>query len=66
MGALSHETHAPPWTTEKQASQMINAESHTAKTGRMEAAASQGYGGGIPSKIEEGVEPGEIGGGHWR
>ncbi|KAL6721046.1 hypothetical protein ACLMJK_000146 [Lecanora helva] len=36
--------------------QGLNADSHNAKTARMEATASQGYGGGIPAKIEEGIE----------
>lgn len=35
--------------------QDVNADSHAAKMARMEAAASRGYGGGIPAKIEEGV-----------
>lgn len=37
----------------------LNADSHNAKMARMEATASQGFGGGIPAKIEEGVEPGQ-------
>ena len=37
----------------------LNADSHNAKLARMEASASQGFGGGIPAKIEEDVEPGE-------
>ncbi|KAF2728446.1 white collar [Polyplosphaeria fusca] len=32
-------------------------DSHAAKVARMEVAASQGYAGGIPTKIEEGTEP---------
>ena len=39
--------------------QALNADSHNAKLARMEASASQGFGGGIPAKIEEGIEPGE-------
>ena len=39
--------------------QALNADSHNAKMARMEATASQGFGGGIPAKIEEGVEPGD-------
>ena len=39
--------------------QALNADSHNAKMARMEASASQGFGGGIPAKIEEGVEPGD-------
>lgn len=39
--------------------QALNADSHNAKMARMEASASQGFGGGIPPKIEEGIEPGE-------
>ncbi|KAI9834227.1 MAG: hypothetical protein M1819_003065 [Sarea resinae] len=42
---------------EKRSPQMANANSHAAKTARMEAHASQGYGGGIPERIEEAVEP---------
>ena len=42
---------------EKKGAQAQNAESHNAKTARMEATASQGYGGGIPAKIEEADEP---------
>ncbi|KAL9003564.1 MAG: hypothetical protein Q9188_003585 [Gyalolechia gomerana] len=41
---------------EKKSAQDIQANSHQAKTARMEAAASLGFGGGIPPKIEEGVE----------
>lgn len=37
-------------------SQTLNADSHNAKMARMEAGASQGFSGGIPAKIEEGVE----------
>ena len=37
----------------------VNADLHNAKLARMEAVASQGYGGGIPAKIEEGIEPGD-------
>ena len=44
---------------EKRSPQTLNAESHNAKMARMEAMASQGFGGGIPAKIEEGIEPGE-------
>lgn len=40
--------------------QALNADSHHAKMARMEATASQGFGGGIPAKIEEGVEPGDV------
>ena len=39
--------------------QGLNTDSHNAKLARMEVAASQGYGGGIPAKIEEGIEPGD-------
>lgn len=39
--------------------QGLNTDSRNAKLARMEAAASQGYGGGIPAKIEEGIEPGD-------
>ena len=45
---------------EKRSPQAVNADSHHAKTARMEAASSQGYGGGIPAKIEEGEEPTEV------
>ena len=37
--------------------QRANADSHNAKTARMEAQAMAGYGGGIPAKIEEVSEP---------
>ncbi|ORY12027.1 white collar-1 transcript variant 2 [Clohesyomyces aquaticus] len=40
-----------------QSPQQTNNVSHAAKVARMEGAASQGYGGGIPPKIDEGVEP---------
>lgn len=43
----------------KRSPQGLNVESHNAKAARMEATASQGFGGGIPPKIEEGIEPGE-------
>lgn len=39
--------------------QCFNTDSHNAKLARMEAAASRGFGGGIPPKIEEGIEPRE-------
>ncbi|KAF2466705.1 white collar [Lindgomyces ingoldianus] len=42
---------------EKRSPQQSNTDSHAAKVARMEVAASQGYGGGIPPKIDEGVEP---------
>lgn len=42
---------------EKRSPQAVNADSHNAKTARMEAASSHGYGGGIPAKIEEDEEP---------
>ncbi|KAF2176351.1 hypothetical protein K469DRAFT_607411 [Zopfia rhizophila CBS 207.26] len=42
---------------EKRSPQRTNNDSHAAKVARMEAAASQGYGGGIPPKIDEGIEP---------
>ena len=45
--------------SEKLSPQEANAESHHVKTARMEATAAQGYGGGIPAKIEEGIEPGD-------
>ena len=41
---------------EKNSGQAVNVNSHQAKTARMEAIASHGFGGGIPPKIEEGVE----------
>ncbi|KAL8636213.1 MAG: hypothetical protein Q9228_006369 [Teloschistes exilis] len=41
---------------EKRNGQDLNANSHQAKTARMEATASHGFGGGIPPKIEEGIE----------
>ena len=36
-----------------------NSDSHAAKVARMEVAASQGLSGGIPPKIDEGIEPAE-------
>ena len=42
---------------EKRSPQSQNIDSHNAKTARMEATASHGFGGGIPAKIEEGDEP---------
>lgn len=57
-----NEQRAPPTpapSQERKSPQRVNAESHAAKTARMEATASQGFGGGIPPKIEEGIEPGE-------
>ncbi|KAI4142738.1 MAG: hypothetical protein LQ341_003129 [Variospora aurantia] len=41
---------------EKKTAQDLQVNSHQAKTARMEAAASLGFGGGIPPKIEEGIE----------
>ncbi|KAL8803674.1 MAG: hypothetical protein Q9200_006117 [Gallowayella weberi] len=41
---------------EKSSGHAANVNSHQAKTARMEATASRGFGGGIPPKIEEGVE----------
>ncbi|KAF2658080.1 white collar [Lophiostoma macrostomum CBS 122681] len=35
----------------------LNSDSHYAKVARMEASAMDGFGGGIPAKIEEGIEP---------
>ncbi|KAL9030586.1 MAG: hypothetical protein Q9196_001318 [Gyalolechia fulgens] len=55
----SSDQRPPPGTMpspEKKSAQDIQADSHQAKTARMEAAASLGFGGGIPPKIEEGVE----------
>jgi small neutral amino acid transporter SnatA (MarC family) len=52
------ETGAPSTLAAEMASpQQANSDRHAAKVARMEASASQGYGGGIPEKIEEGVEP---------
>ncbi|KAL8907487.1 MAG: hypothetical protein Q9207_001391 [Kuettlingeria erythrocarpa] len=44
----------PP--AEKKTAQDMQVNSHQAKTARMEATASYGFGGGIPPKIEEGIE----------
>ncbi|MCJ1263814.1 blue light receptor [Lobaria immixta] len=44
---------------ERRSPQSMNIDSHHAKAARMEATASKGFGGGIPPKIEEGIEPGE-------
>ncbi|KAL8674743.1 MAG: hypothetical protein Q9168_000827 [Polycauliona sp. 1 TL-2023] len=46
----------PPLETSSGHAVNPNAISHQAKTARMEAIASHGFGGGIPPKIEEGVE----------
>jgi hypothetical protein len=43
--------------------QQANSDSHAAKVARMEVAASQGLAGGIPPKIEEGIEPSDGDGG---
>ncbi|KAL8762244.1 MAG: hypothetical protein Q9184_001725 [Pyrenodesmia sp. 2 TL-2023] len=43
-------------STEKKTAQDMQVNSHQAKTARMEATASYGFGGGIPPKIEEGIE----------
>ena len=45
---------------EKRSPQQQVADSHAAKTNRMEAPSEVGYGGGIPAAIEEGVEPEEM------
>lgn len=42
---------------EKRAPSQSNTDSHAAKLARMEAAPRGGYGGGIPAKIDEAVEP---------
>ena len=42
--------------SERKSPQSMNADSHSAKMNRMEAPAEQGFAGGIPPKIEEGVE----------
>ncbi|KAL8703337.1 MAG: hypothetical protein Q9201_003473 [Fulgogasparrea decipioides] len=44
----------PP--VDKRPGQDVNVNSHQAKTARIEAGASHAFGGGIPPKIEEGVE----------
>ena len=60
ISALEQQTtKAPPLAQERQSPQSINAGSHNAKMARMEAPATQGHGGGIPPKIEEGIEPGD-------
>ncbi|KAL8829468.1 MAG: hypothetical protein Q9170_006156 [Blastenia crenularia] len=43
-------------SSEKRSAQDIQVNSHQAKTARMEAAALIGFGGGIPPKIDEGIE----------
>ncbi len=50
-------TNHSPVTQGKRSPQRLNADSHQAKMTRMEAPANKGFGGGIPPKIEEGVEP---------
>ncbi|KAF2018492.1 white collar-1 transcript variant 2 [Aaosphaeria arxii CBS 175.79] len=42
---------------EKRTPQQTSSDSHAAKIARMEGSAPQGYGGGVPAKIEEAVEP---------
>lgn len=42
---------------EQTSSHHSSIDAYNAKIGRYEAMASQGYGGGIPAKIEEGIEP---------
>lgn len=57
MSAL--EQHAPnntPPQEKKQSPQTVNTNSHINKVARMEATASEGFGGGIPPKIDEGIE----------
>ena len=49
-------SNSPNQGQEMRSPQGAMADSHAAKTSRMEAPAIQGYGGGIPPKIEEGVE----------
>ncbi|KAL8708046.1 MAG: hypothetical protein Q9220_007042 [cf. Caloplaca sp. 1 TL-2023] len=44
------------FSPDRRSGQDINVNSHQAKTARMEAVALHGFGGGIPPKIEEGVE----------
>lgn len=44
-------------TADKRTSQQTNSDSHAAKVARMEVAASQGLSGGVPARIDEGVEP---------
>jgi len=41
----------------KRSPQQQSSDSHAAKVARMEVAALQGLSGGIPPKIDEGVEP---------
>ncbi|KAI9725087.1 MAG: hypothetical protein M1812_000363 [Candelaria pacifica] len=59
-GDIFNSNGNPPPSTmqpDRVSPQIANADSHAAKTARMEAIASHGYGGGIPAKIEEGIEP---------
>lgn len=42
---------------DKRTTTQANIDSHASKLARMEAAAAHGFGGGIPAKIEEAVEP---------
>ncbi|KAK4691393.1 hypothetical protein P7C71_g5597, partial [Lecanoromycetidae sp. Uapishka_2] len=53
-GAVESSMSVP--SQQQRSPQTLNADSHNAKLARMEASASQGFGGGIPAKIEEGVE----------
>jgi hypothetical protein len=42
---------------EKRVPGQASVDSHVSKVARMEATAPQGYGGGIPTRIDEGDEP---------
>ncbi|OCK84408.1 white collar-1 transcript variant 2 [Lepidopterella palustris CBS 459.81] len=42
---------------DKRTSQQANTDSHAAKVARMEVGASQGLAGGVPPRIDEGIEP---------
>ena len=48
---------AGPSVLPPRTAQQVNIDSHAAKVARMEAAAGQGLSGGIPTKIDEGIEP---------
>ncbi|KAL8775121.1 MAG: hypothetical protein Q9209_000600 [Squamulea sp. 1 TL-2023] len=58
FGGSAEQRQAPKSTPclDKSSGQAINVNSHQAKTARMEAIASIGFSGGIPPKIEEGIE----------
>lgn len=51
---------------ERVSPQSSHVDPHNAKSTRVETVASQGFGSGIPAKIEEGIEPGDDNGENMR